>query len=53
MKIEITNTGGKWRMNGRTYNELDLHEQKFMDAVLNIVQHKQNHESHEITISNQ
>ncbi len=31
MKIEITKTNGKWLVNGKSYQELNFQEKKFMD----------------------
>jgi hypothetical protein len=31
MKLEIVNTNGKWIVNGKTYEELNYMEKKFMD----------------------
>lgn len=30
-KIEIQHSNGKWTVNGKTYNQLNAQEQKFMD----------------------
>lgn len=31
MKFEILHTKGKWTVNGKTFNELNAQEQKFMN----------------------
>lgn len=46
MKIEILHANGKWSVNGKTFNELNTQEQKFMNDFF--MEMKIQHETQEL-----